>query len=104
MTAQTTPHTASPRPGASGGPEAALENLAAALDDQDFDVTLNLGEGCPPSLTVRNRHAQLTETIYADGTSYWWPWAQPIAATGNPQAAATKISYVLGSTPQPSHG
>jgi hypothetical protein len=98
-----------PAPNASPGDtfsaEAALEALAAELDRRDFATTLTPGEGRRPRLTVMNRHAQLTEDIYVDHRSYWWPWAQPIAAVGNPKAAATKISHVLRAAPgEPSHG
>lgn len=79
--------------------KAALEALAAEFDPRDFVVALTPGDGRRPRLTVTNRHAQLAEDIYADARSYWWPWAQPIAAVGNPQAAATKISHVLRAAP-----
>lgn len=97
------PGAAQPGPTQPDGPQAALANLAAEFNDQDFDITLNPAEEYPPSMTVSNRHAQLSETIYADEQSFWWPWAQPIAALGNPKAAATKISYVLAAAPGTSH-
>lgn len=57
-----------------------------------------------PHLAISSRHAELAEDIYTDGRFYWWSWAEPIAAVGNPQAAATKISHVLHATPEPTHG
>lgn len=83
---------------------AALEHLAAALDPRDHATTLVTGQDRVPYLTVSSRHATLAEDIYADERSYWWSWAEPIAAIGNPQAAATKISHVLHATPEPTHG
>ena len=95
-------HNASP--GEAITPEAALAALADELDQRDFVVTLTPGDGGRPRLTVLSRHAQLAEDIYADARSYWWPWAQPIAAVGNPKAAATKISHVLRAAPgEPSY-
>ncbi len=84
-------------------PRAALEALGAELDHHDFTTTLTTGHG-PPRLTVTSRHAQLGEDIYADDRSYWWPWGQPIAALGNPQAAADKVSHVLAARPGHCHG
>lgn len=60
------PGAAQPAPTHPDGPQAALANLAAEFSDQDFDVTLNPADEEPPSMTVASRHAQLSETIYAD--------------------------------------
>lgn len=73
----------------------ALEDLEARLDKRDHAARLVTDEGPVPFLVVSNRHAQLGEDIYVSGQSYVWPWGQPIAAVGNPQAAATKVSHVL---------
>ena len=92
--------TAKPTP---AGPEAArkaaLDALAAALDPRDFTATVVPDDGPVPYLTVSSRHAQLGEDVFADGQFYRWPWGQPIAAVGNPQAAATKVSHVLAAVP-----
>lgn len=80
---------------------AALKDLDAELDRRDYATTLYCGE--VPRLAIVNRHAQLAEDVYADGESYFWPWGQPIAAIGNPKAAADKISYVLAAPGNP-HG
>ncbi len=82
---------------------AALDRLAATLDPRDHATTLTTGDGRVPHLTISSRHAQLAENVYADERFYWWSWAEPIAAIGNPQAAATKISHVLHAT-EPTHG
>jgi len=77
----------------------ALEDLEARLDKRDHDARLVTDQGPVPYLAVSNRHAQLGEDIFVDGKSYLWPWGQPIAAIGNPQAAATKVSHVLAAAP-----
>jgi hypothetical protein len=84
--------------------EAALKALDGQLDRRHYATTLHTDGGQPPRLTVTNRHAQLGEDIYADEASYWWPWGQPIAAIGNPKAAASKVAAVLAATPEPAHG
>jgi hypothetical protein len=85
-------------------PRAALVALAAALDPRDFTTTLTAPPGRPPRLSVTSRHAAIGDDIYADHQAYWWSWAERIAAIGNPDAAASKISAVLHATPQPTHG
>jgi hypothetical protein len=75
--------------------QAALERLAAALDPRDHITTLTTGPSHPPRLTVTSRHAQLGDDIYADDNSYWWSWAEPIAAVDDPLSAARKITSVL---------
>jgi hypothetical protein len=37
----------------------------------------------------------LTETVLADATSFWWPWADRIAAVTDVRAAADMIARVL---------
>jgi hypothetical protein len=82
---------------------AALEQLAAELGSGDHDAELVTDDGPVPYLAVSHRHARLRESIYADDRSYFWPWGQPIAAIGNPRAAAEKVRYVLAA-PGHSHG
>jgi hypothetical protein len=83
--------------------EAALQALQAILDNPDHTADLVTGDDGSPLLSVRNRHAQIGEFIYASDQSFFWPWGQPIAAIGNPQAAASKISDVLRATRQPAN-
>jgi hypothetical protein len=85
-------------------PSAALMALAAELDSRDYTATLVTDDGAVPYLRVSSRHAQLGEDIYVDGQFYRWPWGQPIAAIGNPQAAASKVAAVLAATPEPARG
>jgi hypothetical protein len=93
-----------PSPGDTTAPRAALVALAAALDPRDFTTTLTTTPGRPPRLTVTSRHAAIGDDIYADHQAFWWSWAERIAAVGNPDAAASKISSVLHATPQSAHG
>jgi hypothetical protein len=83
--------------------QAALERLAVELDSPGHAAELVTEDGPVPYLSVYNRHAQLGEAVYADDQSYWWPWGQPIAAIGNPKAAADKVRYVLAAAPGHSH-
>jgi hypothetical protein len=82
----------------------ALSQLAAALDPGHYTTELVTSDGPVPYLLVASRHAQLSEAVYADHEFYRWPWGQPIAAIGNPQAAASKVATVLAATPQSAHG
>jgi len=54
-------------------PRAALEELAAALNPNDFRTCVATGKGRIPYLTVTSRHAsRLSERIYA-GNGWYWP-------------------------------
>jgi hypothetical protein len=82
---------------------AALEDLAAELDDRDYEGRLVTPPGRPPFLHVRNRHANvLAEDIYAGHGAYWYSWAERIAPVECPSIAAGKIAQVLRAvgTPQ----
>jgi hypothetical protein len=83
---------------------AALERLAAALDPGDYITTLVSGQGRVPHLAVSSRHAQLGDEIVADGSAFWWSWAERIAGVEDPLAAARKISSVLRAAPERSRG
>jgi hypothetical protein len=80
---------------APGGP-AALEHLATALGP-GFITTLVTGTGHQPRLSVISRATRAEEDVYADdsGDWFWWPWAERIAATSDPQAAAYHITITL---------
>lgn len=79
--------------------EAALTALDAQLNPRDYATTMVLDD--PPGLAISSRRAQIADDVYTDGRFYYWSWGQPIAAVGNPRAAAEKISYVLGGPGNP---
>jgi hypothetical protein len=79
-----------------GGPQAALESLATALNPREFAAILVAEAGCRPCLTVASRRTSAAENIYADRSVYWWSWVEPIAATSDPLAAAYRVTAVLG--------
>jgi hypothetical protein len=81
-----------------GAVRTALESLAAALNPREFAAILVTGAERRPCLTVTNRHTLIAQDIRADGSAFWWPWAEPIAATSDPLAAAYRITDVLGTT------
>jgi hypothetical protein len=85
-------------------PRAALERLAAALGSAEFVITMTIGPGRPPHLTVTRKHAGFGVEIYADNQAYWWSFAERIAAVDDPQAAARKVISALHTTPEASHG
>ena len=72
-----------------------LEALAAEIAARGWTTRVDATRGRPPSLLAQNPEpgaAALSEHIYAhpgsDGTwMYWWPWADPIAATAADAAA-----------------
>jgi hypothetical protein len=77
-----------------------LEELAAELAARGFQTRLTAPEGRVPSFAVTNREAvMLTETVLADATSFWWPWADRIAGVADVAAAADVIARVLAAGP-----
>jgi hypothetical protein len=79
---------------------AALEKLAAELRVRGYEARLIAPGGGPPSLAVTNPHAAvLAETVMADATSFWWPWADRIAGVADVGAAADVIARVLAAVP-----
>jgi len=95
------PHTA---PSDTPAPRAALVALAAALDPRDYAVTLTTRPGHRPCLSVTSRHAAIGDDITADHRAFYWSWTERIAPIGDPHAAARKVSAVLRSVPEPTHG
>jgi hypothetical protein len=73
----------------------ALEELAEALDARECAMILVTGPGHRPCLAVAHRFTHTAEDIYADHSTYWWPWEQQIAATSDPMAAAHRIMALL---------
>jgi hypothetical protein len=83
---------------APGGGPAALEQLATALGP-GFITTLVTGSGRRPRLSVISRDTRAGEDVYADESgSFWWPWAERIAATSDPLAAAHQVTAALRGT------
>jgi hypothetical protein len=78
---------------------AALELLAAALDQSEFATTLTSHPGQPPCLAVTSRRADIGGDIHADHRAYWWSWGERIAPVTDPPAAARKISGALRAIP-----
>jgi hypothetical protein len=73
----------------------ALDRLAAALGP-GYSTTLVRRAGRQPRLTVVDRHTRAATEVCADEHGrYVWPWAEPAALTGDPQAAAARITSVL---------
>jgi len=79
---------------APGGGPAALERLATALGPR-FITTLVAGAGRRPHLSVVSRDARSGEDVHVEGGWFWWPWAERIAATDDPLAAAHHVTAAL---------
>ena len=76
--------------------QADLEALADELSTRGYKTVLVTGDGRLPCLDVLNPQAPaLTERIYAQADSFWWPWAQVIASRDQPAAAAEAINRAL---------
>ena len=82
---------------------AALEALDAALDSAAFVTTLTVRQDQPPRLTVTSRSTRLGDDICADHRCYRSSHDVPIAAVGDPQAAARTITTMLRALPPPAH-
>jgi len=88
------------RPADNQPQSAALEKLAAELRVRGYEAQLIAPDGQAPSLAVTNPHAaMLAETVLADATSFWWPWADRIAAVADVTTAADVIARVLAAVP-----
>ena len=75
---------------------AALEQLAAAIPSKTYATTLTSGAGRQPSLCVVNRDLPgLAGDVYAEAGWFWWPWAERIATTSDPVAAAASVAGTL---------
>ena len=89
-----------PHPAPGSGQDAALDKLAAELRVRGYQAHLIAPAGRPPSLAVTNPQATaLTETVMADATLFWWPWADRIAAVADVAGAADVIARVLAAAP-----
>jgi hypothetical protein len=73
-----------------------LEHLADALDRDEFATVMVTTPGRRPCLMVARRATLAAEHIYADDSGwFWWSWAERIAATSDPIAAAYQITAAL---------
>ena len=89
-----------PHPAPGSGQDAALDKLAAELRVRGYQAHLIAPAGRPPSLAVSNPQATvLAETVMADATSFWWPWADRIAGVADVAGAADVIARVLAAVP-----
>jgi hypothetical protein len=74
---------------------AALEHLATALGP-GFITALVTGTGRRARLSVISRDTRAGEDVYADEAGwFWWPWAERIATTDDPLAAARQVTAAL---------
>jgi hypothetical protein len=80
----------------------ALKRLADALDPADYATTLTTSPD-RATLSVTNKHAQISDVIFADHRAYYWSWGEWIAPVSDPATAARMISTVLRALPQPAH-
>jgi hypothetical protein len=84
--------------------DGALEQLAIALGPQ-FVTAMVTGTGRHPRLSVTCRDTRASGDVLADDRGwFWWPWAEPIAATDDPLAAAHQVSAALRGTTTPGDG
>ena len=75
---------------------AALERLAAALPSETYATMLTCRPARQPRLCVVNRGLPfLVGDIYTHCGWYWWPWAERIATTDDPVAAAASVASTL---------
>jgi hypothetical protein len=89
-----------PTPAPGSGQNAALGKLATELHARGYQAHLIAPAGRPPSLAVTNPQATvLAETVMADATSFWWPWADRIAGVADVAGAADVIARVLAAGP-----
>jgi hypothetical protein len=80
--------------------QADLETLAGHLTTHSCKTVLVTRNGRLPHLDVVNTQAPaLSERIYAQAGMFWWPWAQVIAPTTHPAAAARAIAQALAISP-----
>lgn len=73
-----------------------LERLGAEAAALGLHADVRTLAGRLPYLDVRNPRASvLTEKIYVQGDSFWWSWAERIAARGDVRTTATTLARVL---------
>jgi hypothetical protein len=73
-----------------------LEDLATEVAALGLHAAIRQPPGQPPCLHVANPQAGiLTESVFTHAGSYYWSWAEPIAACGEPATAAAILARVL---------
>ena len=73
-----------------------LERLGAELTSRGYITAVQASAGQLPHLAVTNPRASvLTEKVYVQGTSFWWSWAERIAAREDVTGAADLLARVL---------
>jgi hypothetical protein len=73
-----------------------LEDLAIEVAALGLHAAIRQPPGQPPCLHVVNPKASvLTENVFTHAGSYYWSWAEPIAACGQPATAAAILARVL---------
>ncbi len=73
-----------------------LERLGTELATLGYHADVRIPVGRLPYLDVRNpRASALTETVYAQGGSFWWSWAERIAGCDQVRTAAAILARVL---------
>jgi hypothetical protein len=76
-----------------------LDTLAAALNTRGLQAALHTPAGKLPYLQVTNPHATaLSERVFAQADSFWWPWAERIASCDDIAQIATILARVLRTT------
>lgn len=76
--------------------QAELEMLAAQITALGYEAQLVTPPGRLPYLDVSNpRTALLTEKVYAQAGSFFWPWAESIAPCDQVAEAAAIVTRVL---------
>jgi hypothetical protein len=73
-----------------------LEDLAIEVAALGLRAAVRQPAGQPPCLHVANPQASvLAENVFSHAGSYYWSWAEPIGACGQPATAAAILARVL---------
>ena len=76
-----------------------LGKLAAALTERGYVAQVRTPAGRLPHVYAHNPQVTaLSERIFAQADSFFWPWAEPIASRDEVTAAATIVARVLATT------
>ena len=76
-----------------------LGKLAAALNERGYLARVQAPAGKLAHVYARNPQvAALSERIFAQADSFFWPWAEPIASRDQVTETATAVARVLATT------